>query len=111
MVKPNFEKMYIEHGYILPAMVQVTNESAEPFILQNPLFDPYTNNLRALGMVERGSWMNTYTCQPPAVELPIWVKWDNRMVKDRIVKKKDGSGVKIKDVATVVEQLLDEEKK
>ena len=55
--------------------------------------------------------MDTFTCQPPAVELPIWVKWDHGMVEGRIVKRKDGSGVRIKDVATVVERLFEEERK
>jgi hypothetical protein len=55
--------------------------------------------------------MKTYTCQPQAMGLPVWVKWDHGVVEDRIAKKKDGSGVNIKDVATAVERLFEEGKK
>jgi hypothetical protein len=70
-MKPDLDKMCIESRCVFPAMVQATHESIEPIILHNPLIEPYTNYLRARGEAKKGSWMNKYMCQPPALELPI----------------------------------------
>jgi hypothetical protein len=54
MIKPDFDKMYIESGCVFPAMVHTTDESIEPNILHSPLIEPYTNYLPAFGEAKKG---------------------------------------------------------
>ena len=70
------------------AMALVTDEYFLPKILRNPRMDKYVNHLEPLADKKKGKWMDTFVCQPPAIALLIWVKWDHDVVRDYLVGKK-----------------------